>query len=111
MDWKRQAAVFAGRQLCFPISSTDSDPEALCRAAQLFGDQFLDQLLSPHEPSFVQPADRPLQGYLDDDVGVPGGVRHAAEHAAALVDAEPFRTLDEFKPGLLDLPEARDLLA
>jgi len=42
---------------------------------------------------------------------VPGGFRHAAEHTRGLVDSEPTRTLNEYKPGLLDVPEARHLLA
>src|SRR5262249_54787926 len=92
-------------------SRTNGDPEALRRATYRFGDHFLDQFLSPAQTNFVQPADLPFQRHLDAHVGVPGGVRYAAEHATGLVDAEPGRALDELEPGLLDLPEARHLLA
>src|SRR5262249_15361304 len=70
----------------------------------------LDRLLSPDEATLVQPTDGPFQGHPDDDVRVAGGVRQATEHAAALVDPEPARTLDEDEPGLLDVPEARHFL-
>src|SRR5262249_56261962 len=89
----------------------DGDPESLRHAAHLFGDHFLDQFLSPAETTFIQPTDRPFQGHLDDDVRVPGGVRHAAEHAGALVELKPGRALYAYKPALLDVPEARHLLA
>src|SRR5262249_46468552 len=101
----------AGRLRCILGSSTHGDPEALRRAAHLLGDHFLDQFVSPAETAFIQATDRPFQGHLDDDVRVAGGLRHAAEHAGALVDAEPGRTLDEYKPGLLDVPKARHFLA
>src|SRR3954453_16204052 len=58
---------------------TDGDPEALGRAAHGFGDHLLHLFLSPAEATFLQPADRPFQCYFNDDVRIPGGVRHAAE--------------------------------
>ncbi len=63
--------------------------------------------MPPAQPALVQPADRSFQGHRHDDVGRPGGVRHAAEHAGALVQAQPRRAPGEYEPRLLDVPEAR----
>src|SRR5262249_6155059 len=95
-----------------PVGSRpDGDPETLRRAAHRLGDDLLDQLLPPAETTFVQPADRPLQGHLDAGLRAPGGVRHAAEPAGAPLQLEPGRDLDQCELGPLDVPEARHLLA
>src|SRR5262249_26017807 len=70
-----------------------------------------DVLVPPAQTPLVQSTDRSFQGDGNDDVDYPRGVRHAAEHAGALVQAQPRRAPGQHEPWLLDIPEARRLLA
>src|SRR5437868_1327393 len=88
-------------------SFLDGNAESLRRAADRLGAGLQHLFMSPAKPRFIQAAKRPFQANRHDDFGSPCAVGPAAKDAGGLPDAQPRRSSNEPKAGLLNVPETR----